>query len=56
MTLIAYGQSLNLPARRRLLAAAAKAAEVQLAAWAEFKKRGTGKHAGSPVNDFAISL
>jgi uncharacterized protein (DUF2252 family) len=40
--LIAYGQSLNLAARRRLLAAAEKAAAVQLVAWAEFKQRFPG--------------
>jgi uncharacterized protein (DUF2252 family) len=40
--LIAYGRSLDLASRRTLLAASAKAAAVQLAAWAEFKKRGPG--------------
>jgi len=41
-TLIAYGQSLNLASRRRLHAAAKKAATVQLVAWAEFKQRSPG--------------
>jgi hypothetical protein len=42
-TLIAYGQSLNPASRRRLLGASAKAAEVQLRAWAEFKASGRRK-------------
>ncbi len=43
--LIAYGQSLNAANRRRLLAAASKACEVQLGAWSEFKLSGDRKAA-----------
>ena len=42
-TLIAYGQSLNLGVRRRLLGAASRAATLQLRAWGEFKASGHGK-------------
>lgn len=42
-TLIAYGQSLNPAARRRLLDGSARAAAVQLRAWAEFKASGRRK-------------
>jgi uncharacterized protein (DUF2252 family) len=41
--LIAYGQSLNPSARRRLMGAASRSARLQLRAWAEFKASGRGK-------------
>jgi uncharacterized protein (DUF2252 family) len=44
--LIAYGQSLDERARRRLLSAASKAAKAQRRAWAQFKASGLGKAPG----------
>jgi uncharacterized protein (DUF2252 family) len=44
--LIAYGQSLDARARRRLLSAASKAARAQRRAWVRFKASGLGKAHG----------
>jgi uncharacterized protein (DUF2252 family) len=45
-TLIAYGQSLDARARRRLLSAASRAGAAQRRAWEQFKASGPGKAPG----------